>query len=92
MRLCSFIKEPSVDLKKEGFLYGFSKLYAHFQGLKSINDTKCRRCKIRYLCRQCPGRALVENGDMEAPVEFFCELAHRQEEMKEEVIQAQEVF
>jgi radical SAM protein with 4Fe4S-binding SPASM domain len=86
MRLCSFIKEPYVDLKKEEFLQGFIRLYRYLQGFKFKRETKCRSCKINYLCRQCPGRALVENGDMESPVEFFCELAHKQEEMREEVM------
>src|SRR4030042_1692076 len=79
MRLCSFIKEPYIDLKKEEFLEGFIRLYRYLQGLEFKRETKCRSCKINYLCRQCPGRALGENGDMETPVEFFCELAHKQE-------------
>ena len=55
-------------------------------GLKFKTQTKCQSCRIKYLCLQCPGRALVENGDMESPVEFFCELAHKQADMKEEVL------
>ncbi len=86
MRLCLFIEEPYADLKKEEFLNAFLRLYTYFQGLKSEADTKCRSCKIRYLCRQCPGRALAENGDMESPVEFFCELAHKQAQMKERLL------
>jgi radical SAM protein with 4Fe4S-binding SPASM domain len=86
MRLCSFIKEPYADIGKDCFLGSFTRLYAYFQGLKSVTDTKCRGCKIQYLCRQCPGRALAENGDMESPVEFYCALAHKQEEMRVEVL------
>ncbi|MBL7069707.1 MAG: radical SAM protein [Candidatus Omnitrophica bacterium] len=86
MRLCSFIKEEYADLKEEEFLKGFIRLYSKLTSLKAKKNTKCRDCKIDYLCRQCPGRALVENGDMESPVEFYCELAHKQEEMKEEVV------
>jgi radical SAM protein with 4Fe4S-binding SPASM domain len=86
MRLCSFIKEPYADIGKDCFLGSFTRLYAYFQGLKSVTDTKCRGCKIQYLCRQCPGRALAENGDMESPIEFYCALAHKQEEMRVEVL------
>jgi len=82
MRLCSFIKKPCADIRKEAFPESFMRLYAYFQGLKASVATKCRECKIQYLCRQCPGRALAENRDMERPVEFFCGLAHRQEETK----------
>jgi radical SAM protein with 4Fe4S-binding SPASM domain len=82
MRLCSFIKEPCADIRKDAFPESFMRLYAYFQGLKASVPTKCLECKIQYLCRQCPGRALAENGDMEQPVKFFCALAHRQEEAK----------
>jgi radical SAM protein with 4Fe4S-binding SPASM domain len=80
MRLCSFIKEPCADMRKDAFPESFMRLYDYFQGLKANVATTCRECNIQYLCRQCPGRALAENGDMERPVEFFCGLAHRQEE------------
>jgi len=86
MRLCSFLKDEYIDLKKEEFLGGFSRLYSKLRSLKAKTNNKCRGCKIKYLCRQCPGRALVENGDMETPVEFYCELAHRQQELKEQVL------
>jgi radical SAM protein with 4Fe4S-binding SPASM domain len=86
MRLCLFIKEPCADIRKDAFPESFKRLHAYFLGLKANVATKCRECNIEYLCRQCPGRALIENGDMEQPVEFFCELAHRQEETKEELL------
>ncbi len=86
MQLCSFLKEEYVDLKKEDFLQGVTRLRSKLLSLKFRTDTKCRSCKITYLCRQCPGRALVENGDMESPVEFFCELAHKQDRMKKKVL------
>ena len=82
MRLCSFIRKPCADIRKDGFLESFRRSYAYFHGLKAKADTECRKCTVRYLCRQCPGRALAENGDMELPVAFFCELTHRQEKMR----------
>ncbi len=84
MRLCSFLKDYTIDLKKEGFLEGFSRFYKELSGLKFKTNTRCRNCKINYLCRQCPGRALAENGDMEKPVDYFCELAHRQSQRMEQ--------
>jgi radical SAM protein with 4Fe4S-binding SPASM domain len=86
MRLCLFIKEPCADLSKDSFPESFQRLYAYFQCLRATVDTKCRGCKIEYLCRQCPGRALIENGDMEQPVDFFCQLAHCQEENKDKFL------
>lgn len=86
MRLCPFIKEPYIDLRSEEFLKGFLRLYSNLSSLKFKTNTKCRNCEINHLCRQCPGRALVENGDMETPVEFFCELAHKQAQRMEELL------
>lgn len=86
MRLCSFLNDEYIDLKKEEFLKGFIRLYSKLSSLKFKTETKCRNCQIAYLCQQCPGRALLENGDMEAPVEFYCELAHKQNQVKENVL------
>ncbi|MBU2540513.1 MAG: radical SAM protein [Candidatus Omnitrophica bacterium] len=86
MRLCLFIREAYSDLKKEKFLRGFARIYENLSGLKFKTNSKCRNCNISYLCRQCPGRALAENVDMEAPVEFFCELAHKEAQRMEEVL------
>jgi radical SAM protein with 4Fe4S-binding SPASM domain len=80
MRLCLFVKEPCADIRKDAFPESFLWLYAYFYGLRAKADSKCRECKIEYLCRQCPGRAVIENANMEQPVEYYCELAHRQEE------------
>ena len=38
--------------------------------------TKCTDCHIRTLCSACAATGELENGDAEAPVEFFCEVAH----------------
>lgn len=85
MRLCPFLEQMRVDLKKKGFLQGFRALYAALSALEYSPDSKCRSCKIRYLCRQCPGRALIENGDIQTPIEYFCKFTHKLEETRIEV-------
>ncbi len=82
MRLCMFVKEPCADVRRNDFLQSFSSLQGYFLGLKTIAAAKCGTCDIRHLCRQCPGRALTENGNMEEPVEYFCEMAHQQANME----------
>jgi hypothetical protein len=32
------------------------------------------------LCCLCPGKAYLEGGDMEAPLEYYCELTHARRE------------
>lgn len=43
---------------------------------KRSRITKCVQCKIQSLCGMCPASAEMENGDKEAPVAFFCHVAH----------------
>jgi sulfatase maturation enzyme AslB (radical SAM superfamily) len=36
---------------------------------------KCRRCPIINLCLWCPAHAHLETGEMDKPVDYFCEVA-----------------
>ena len=38
--------------------------------------SRCRVCPIINLCLWCPAHALLETGCLDAPVEFFCAVAH----------------
>ncbi|MBU4447350.1 MAG: radical SAM protein [Proteobacteria bacterium] len=37
---------------------------------------KCRACHLLNLCLWCPAHAYLESGRMDAPVEYFCRVAH----------------
>jgi len=37
---------------------------------------KCRACNLLNLCLWCPAHAYLESGRMDAPVEYFCHVAH----------------
>jgi radical SAM protein with 4Fe4S-binding SPASM domain len=39
---------------------------------------RCGRCFLRGLCEQCPGKAWIEHGTVDAPVDYLCEVAHAQ--------------
>ncbi len=43
---------------------------------KVTRPSKCTSCKMRALCSKCAATAELENGDAEAPVDYFCEVAH----------------
>lgn len=75
MHPCSCIREPLVNLLTSSIEQGVSKLLPLVRGRRFTTDSKCHDCKIRELCRNCPGKALLEAGEMEAPLEYFCELA-----------------
>jgi MoaA/NifB/PqqE/SkfB family radical SAM enzyme len=77
MRLCSMARNPGWNLRQLNFQEGWQRLH-RFRLQKSFStNSKCRGCEIA-LCDWCPGWAQVENGDMEAPVEYLCRIAHLQ--------------
>ncbi|MDI6839435.1 MAG: radical SAM protein [bacterium] len=74
---CTFMRKPSFDLKKGAFRDGFYTLYPEIRSLKYQTNSKCKDCKIFYLCSQCPALAKLENSDYEKPIDYFCQLAHK---------------
>lgn len=39
---------------------------------------RCARCFLNGLCEQCPAKSWMEHGDLDTPVEYFCEVSHAQ--------------
>lgn len=75
LKFCQFTDKFSTDLRnasfREGFYNGFSKILSD----KFSSHTKCQDCDLRPICLYCPARALIETGDEESPVLYFCEFA-----------------
>lgn len=76
MHLCNLIREPKIDLLTSSIEEGKDKLLPLARDSKFNTDSKCKYCQIRNLCLNCPGKALLEAGDQETPIEYFCKLAH----------------
>jgi hypothetical protein len=57
---------------------------AQFTALREIRATnpdylrRCARCFLKGLCEQCPAKSWEENGTLDTPVEYLCEVAHAQ--------------
>lgn len=77
MILCGTLRNFSYDLLKEHYTVeeGFSLLYDKIHGLRFETDSRCRKCRYRIICKWCPGKAMLEKGSMEEPIDYFCELA-----------------
>lgn len=82
LQLCYALRKPSFNLRQGSFKEGFYHFLSKIPSAKYQTNSKCKDCKIWYLCPQCPARAELENGDRETPVGYFCNLAHKQEKMK----------
>lgn len=75
--LCNLIRKPVFNLLKVDIGYARNRLLLLVRSKKIATDSKCKGCNLRELCFWCPGRAYVETGDKEMPLEYYCELAHR---------------
>jgi radical SAM protein with 4Fe4S-binding SPASM domain len=78
---CTFMRKPNFNLKKGSFKQGFYTLYPKIRSAKYRTDSRCKDCKIFYLCSQCPAWANLENAHPEKPIGYFCELAHKRNGM-----------
>lgn len=82
LNICSYLREPYSDLLNCDIREGVRILSAYVKNREFRGGSKCRNCKIRYLCCSCPGQAALETGDEEAPIPYFCELAKREAERR----------
>jgi radical SAM protein with 4Fe4S-binding SPASM domain len=79
MKCCEFSDKCSVDLSEDSFREGFYNIFPQLLTEKFKTKSKCKDCPVRALCYQCPGRAYLETGNEEAPVDYYCMLAHETE-------------
>lgn len=75
MFACNLIRRPVFNLFKTDVKYTQNKLLTLVRGKKFTTKSKCNGCKLRNFCHSCPGRAYVEIGNIESPLEYYCELA-----------------
>lgn len=80
-RLCSSLWHPDCiyDLKKGTLKEAWEKFVPAVREMRSKNKKfleKCRVCPIINLCLWCPAHAHLETGEMDAPVDAFCAIAH----------------
>jgi MoaA/NifB/PqqE/SkfB family radical SAM enzyme len=55
--------------------------FCRLRELRATNPHYLRRCAVCFLkglCEQCPGKSWVEDGTLDAPVEYLCDVAHVQ--------------
>jgi len=80
-RLCSSLWHPDCvyDLKKGPLEEAWRNFIPHVRDLRSNNPEylkKCRSCTLANLCIWCPAHSHLETGQMDLPVEYFCNVAH----------------
>ena len=76
MSICVLSHSDQFDLRQGSFQEGWNGFLAKVRSKKITRPTKCTDCHIRAFCSACAATSELEHGDPEAPVEFFCEVAH----------------
>lgn len=75
LKFCAISNKFSVDLKTMPFRAGFYEIFPRLLNEKFKTKSKCRDCRLRPICHNCPARAYLETGDEEAPVPYYCGFA-----------------
>ena len=78
---CTLLKDPKLEynLKDGSIKDALTSVFRDLREMRSTNPdylARCARCFLRGLCEQCPGKSWVENGTLDTPVEYLCEIAH----------------
>ena len=84
-RLCSSLWHPDClyDLKKGTVAEAYQEFVLKVREMRSRKEAflqKCKQCRIVNLCLWCPAHGYLEMGEMDQPVDYFCEVAHARAE------------
>ena len=80
-RLCSSLWHPAciISLREAGLRDAWEKLVPKVRKMESGRKAfleRCRVCPLINLCLWCAAHAYLETGEMDAPVDYFCRVAH----------------
>ena len=76
LTLCSQSRDPQWDLRRHTVKDGWRDFLRDVRQQKRSTASRCADCVLVAICGNCPANALLENGDVESPIEFQCEVAH----------------
>jgi len=85
-RLCSSLWHPDCvyDLKEGSLRDAWHNFVPRVREMCSDRKEfieKCRGCPLVNLCMWCPAHSYLETGELDTPVDYFCEVAHARAEM-----------
>jgi len=88
-RLCHSLWHPDCiyDLSKGNLIDAWENFVPKVRDMRSKRREfldKCRKCPIINLCMWCPATSYLETGQMDLPVDYFCEVAHAREKALKE--------
>lgn len=80
MKMCLLLRDPEFSLKEMSFERIWNEMFPPVHERLRRADHQCNSCNLTALCGKCPAWSLLEKGDMEARIEYSCEVGHRRAE------------
>jgi radical SAM protein with 4Fe4S-binding SPASM domain len=85
LQLCLQLRYPDTvyDLKNGTLKDAIFNFFPKIKQMEAKNPQylrRCAKCFLKSLCEQCPAKSWIENGTLDTPVEYLCEIAHAQAE------------
>jgi MoaA/NifB/PqqE/SkfB family radical SAM enzyme len=81
-RACPDVDDHTTGAHKGSPLqYALAEFFPRLREMRATNPEylrRCARCFLKGLCEQCPAKSWTENGTLDTPVEYLCEVAHAQ--------------
>ncbi|MDX9787070.1 MAG: radical SAM protein [Desulfobacterales bacterium] len=79
-RLCAALCHPDCqyDLKSGSLTEALTHVVPRIRAMQSQQTAyleTCRKCSLINLCHWCPAHAFLETGELDLPVDYFCDVA-----------------
>lgn len=83
LQLCLQLRHPDTvyDLKNGTLRDALKNFFPEVRKIKAENPDylqRCAQCFLSDLCDQCPAKSWMENGSLDGPVDYLCDLIHSQ--------------
>lgn len=81
---CMSLRMPELTVDLTDGNAALKEAIASWEGLGELRANnpeylrRCAKCFLGGLCEQCPAKSWMEHGNLDTPVEYFCEAAHAQ--------------
>ncbi len=80
---CMLLRDPALvyDMRTGSLRDALVNFFPRLKEIKATNPLyleRCARCFLHGLCEQCPAKSWMEQGTLDTPVEYFCQVAHAQ--------------
>ncbi len=72
--ICMNTRQHAFDLKVGSFQEGWEQFLIRVTDREYSTSFPCLSCELRLVCAQCPAQAILENGEVENPVDFLCQI------------------